>query len=292
MTIKHLKIFIAVYEAESMTKASERLGMTQPAVTRAIQELEQHYGVTLFERINKRIMITETAKQFYSRALYIIDSFDKLESGVKSWDESGTVRIGASITIGTVYMPEIVTRLKLIRPDLDIKVKISNIATLQNWLNENKLDVAVFGDTPNDPELDFEAFGHDNLVLLMPCDHPLSEQVTVSLTDIAKYPFLAREYGSDSRMFIRNIFASKGISLRPVWESVSTEAIVKAVSLGIGITILPELLVKDAIDSGIVVTRPVTDASFLRKHYIVWHKNKHLTAHIEDLKKIVKEVAQ
>lgn len=79
MTLRHLRVFLAVYQTQNVTRAAERLHMTQPTVTRAVQELERYYGVRLFERINRRLYITQSGRQLYARAVHIVGSFDRME---------------------------------------------------------------------------------------------------------------------------------------------------------------------------------------------------------------------
>ena len=106
MTIRHLKIFLSVCENSfHTTKAAEELHMTQPAVSLAIKELEQHYGVILFDRIGRRLKITEAGQRLMEYSSHIISLFDDMEKGMKDWDSFGIIRIGASITIGSQFLP-------------------------------------------------------------------------------------------------------------------------------------------------------------------------------------------
>ena len=99
MTLKHLRIFTTVYEKESITDASKELGLTQPATSLAIKQLEEYYSTQLFARNNRRIYITEAAKQLYAYAAPIIASYDEMDNEIKNWDNTGKLRIGSSISI-------------------------------------------------------------------------------------------------------------------------------------------------------------------------------------------------
>ena len=112
MTVKHMKIFIQVYQTQNITRAAGLLHMTQPAVSRAIQELEKYYGVNLFERMNHHLYVTESGRQFYAHALHIVESFDLMEKGLRNGDESGVLRVGASISLGNFLMPQLVTEFQ------------------------------------------------------------------------------------------------------------------------------------------------------------------------------------
>lgn len=118
MTLRHMKIFLAVYQTQHITKAAQQLRMTQPAVTRAIQEIESYYGIRLFERINRKLYITQTGTMFYTYAVHIVDSFDQMEKGLRDWDQLGLLRVGTTIALGTDLLPRVLVRFQQSHPNL------------------------------------------------------------------------------------------------------------------------------------------------------------------------------
>ena len=169
MTIRHLKIFISVYEASNITRAAEVLHMTQPSVSRAIQEIENYYGIVLFERINHRLSVTETGKSFYAHAIHILDSFDSLEMGLRNWDKYGKLRIGATITLGNTFLPRAVSEYQKKNPNMQLKITVSNYKELEKSLLNNQLDIALIEGGVLNKQLKSEKLGEDRLVLIM---HP------------------------------------------------------------------------------------------------------------------------
>lgn len=282
MTIRHMKIFVAVYQTGNITRAAEKLYMTQPVVTRTIQELERYYGVQLFERINQRISVTEAGKQFYAYALHIIDSFDQMEKGLRNWDELGVIRVGASVTLGSMLLPKVLKEFQTVHTGLTVRATVSNGTKLQSMLENNELDFALIEGGVAAENLVAEEFTEDRLVLLLPVDSELLDREELYLSDLVNYPLLLRENESVSRILLNHVFALHGLPLNPFMESVSVHAIVQGVHEGLGISFLPECLIRHSIESGFIATRPVADESFLRKNYIVRHKNKLLTASAKD----------
>ncbi len=289
MTIKHMKIFIKVFQTKNVTQAAKLLNMTQPAVTRAIKEIESYYGVLLFERINHRLCVTEAGKQFYSQALHIAEAFDVMEKGLKNWDELGILRVGTTITIGNFILPDLMAEFQKKYPNLKIKATISNSEKLQQLLLDNNLDIALIEGEINYEYLETEVFAKDEMVLILPPNSEFRFKENLKLSDLKECNFLLRESGSAGRSFLDHIFALHDMNINPVLESVSTQAIIKAVSRGIGISILPQQLVKSSIECGDVVSNKIQDQSFSRNYFIVWHKNKFITNSAKEFRELCKK---
>lgn len=289
MTIRHMRIYIHVYQTQSITKAAEQLHMTQPAVTRAIQEIENYYGIGLFERINRRLYRTEAGHQLYTQSLHMVEAFDTMEQGLRNWDAFGVIRVGATVTLGNFLLPELVMKFHGLYPDIRIQATVSNGGTLQKGLLNNLYDLTLVESSVGEPELHTEPLGGDRLILIVPPGHELLSRQKPELQDTICYPILLREKGSTARTFLDNYFAVRGLMLCPVWESVSTQAIVKAVSCGVGISFLPERLVKKHVEAGEICTKEIQNVDFTRQHYLAWHKNKFLTGSMKNFIKLCKE---
>ncbi len=278
MTLRHMKVFLTVYKTQNMTLAAEQLHLTQPAVTRVIKEIENYYGVCLFERLNRRLYVTESGRRLYAQALHLIDTFESMEKEMRNLDTFGLLRIGSTIALGSYLLPELIFIFQKQIPQIQVQVTVSNRRTLQKMLLNNQLDIALIEGGVDDSHLHGEAFGGDRLVLITPPYHPLLKKKDVTLLDLLAYPLLLREKNSSVRIFVEQLFAVEGLPpLNPHWESASTQAIVQAVSYGMGISLLPEPLVKRDILLGTVCTCSVVGADLCRQNYVVWDKHKFLT---------------
>lgn len=277
MTLKHMRIFVTVYREMNVTRAADLLHMTQPAVSRSIQELENYYGIRLFERINHRLYRTKGSEAIYARALHIVNSFDEMEMGIKNWDEFGILRVGSSITLGNYFLPGIIETLHKSHPNLQIRAMISKGRNVYEAILDDKIDLAVVEGYVPDEFIHKEPIREDQLNLIVPPGHPLTVQSEVFIKDLVQYPLLMRESGSVGRMLLDRTFAMHGLPLVPSWESASTQALVHGVARGLGIAILPKQLIQSDITSGTVVSLPVSDETFIRKNYLIWHKQKYLT---------------
>lgn len=282
MTLKHMQVYVTVYQEMNITHAAKKLHMTQPAVTRSIHELESYYGTALFERINHKLYKTESGNELYAHAVHILDSFDTMETTMMHWEVNGVLHIGGNTTLGTFLLPKLLSKFQEQYPKLRVRVTIANSFLLQESLLNNKIDIAIMEGGPSSEYLNSDFLTETKLSLILPKNHPLTQKKEILLKDLLAYPLLLRESGSANRTFLDYIFAMHGLSFVPAWESSSTHAIIAGVKNGLGISILPKPLIAAELIAGKIVTRTVSDESFATENYIVWHKQKFLTKSAKD----------
>lgn len=278
MTIRHMIIFRTVCEAGfNSTKAAKTLHMTQPAVSLAIKELEQYYSVRLFDRIGRRLQITDAGKQFLQYAIHISDLFKDMETGLRDWGAKGILRIGASITIGSQFLPGYVKAYADIYPGIDVHAVVEPADRLEKKLLANELDFALTEGITHDPNIVSENYMEDHLSVIGSAEKGWTQGQIISLTEFKNQRFLLREPGSGTREVFDRAVAQFGISITPSWESMSTTALINAVIHGLGVAVLPYRMILPALNSGLIVTVDVQDLAFLRNFYIIYHKDKFLT---------------
>lgn len=293
MTLRHLKVFILVYQLQSITKAAEALHIAQPSVSIVIKELENYYGIILFDRINKRIYPTHTAHNLYGYAVHIIDLFKELEVNIKNWEDDSPLKIGCSITIGNFILPQLMKQWQKELPKLKFKVVINNSEIIEQFILDNEIDIALIEGDGKHPELIIQTpFLIDHLCLIVSPNHPLTKLKRISLEKLITYPFLLREPGSGVRRLVDALFLTHHIKLEPILESASTQAIVRAVNENMGISILPYLMVQEDITKGNVVDLPIKDLDLSRSFSIIYHKNKYLTTYTQQFIKICQNWAE
>lgn len=279
MTLRHMMIFRTVCEAGChTTRAAEQLHMTQPAVSLAIRELEQYYGVRLFDRLGRRLQITEAGKRFLQYAIHISDLFDDMETGLRNWDTQGVLRVGASITIGSQFMPSYVRVFSGMYPETEVRVVVEPSDRLERKLIANELDVALIEGVAHDPSLVSEAYMEDRLSVVCPADGSWRQGQILTVEEFRRQRFLLREPGSGTREVFDRVIAQAGFSVSPVWVAMSTTALVNAVLNGLGIAVLPHRMVLPAVERGQVVTVGVEGLQFQRSFSILHHRDKFLTA--------------
>jgi len=276
MTIRHFKIFIAVADAGSMTAAAAILFISQPTVSQAIAELEAHYGTRLFERLSRRLYITETGKKLLSYARHMISLLDDMEQTVKNADDAGTLRIGASLTIGTAILPELTNKFTKLFPSIQIKAVIDNTKEIEAMILKNAVDFAVVEGIVHSRDIVEKAFMDDELVLVCGSGHPLYKAGSVSVSDLGEYGFIVREQGSGTRELFERAAASNLFKWRCIWECSDSGCLKNAALHGIGLAVISKKLVENEIRCGALAIVTVENFDLKRKFSIIHHKNKYL----------------
>lgn len=272
MTIRHLKVFISVCENKSMTKAAEELFIAQPAVSKTISEIEAHYNIILFERINKRLYLTDEGSKLLIKAKEIINSFNEFEELANNSSIKPTVKIGSSITIGKQLMPKLLRGLNDSFPEINFQLSVNQTSIIENKILEGGLDFAFIQGKPSNNDIKSKLVDKNKLVAV--CGNDYNIPNTLTLKELCKYDLLLREDDSVSREFLDHTFALENIVVKPVIESVSNQALISAAKENLGVTILSESLLKRQLKSGKLKKIEITDHEFTRNSYIIYHKNK------------------
>ena len=288
MTLRHLKIFVSVYQNRGFTRAGQELHLAQPSVSLAIRELEEYYGVRLFERIGRRIYPTVQGEDFYGYAIHIVSLFDEMEKKVRNWDTLGTLRIGTSITIGTRILPRLLKEFSAQFPQTETRAVICNSAAIEQQLLDSRIDLGLIETRPEHPELLSEPFMQDSLCAVLPSGHVLAARKAVTLSELSAYPFFMREEGSAVREVLKARLSLEQLSVQPAWESTSTQAIVQGVAAGLGVSVLPLLMVRKDITEGTVQGLSL-DPPLNRELHVVYHKSKYLTANMQAFIRLCRE---
>ena len=281
MTERHMRIFIEVYNCLNMTKAAERLNMTQPAVTMAIRNIEDYYGIRLFERLNKGLYPTEKCKSVYYKAISVITMYNSMEKELKDNSSKGTIKIGSTISLGIYLIPKLARELKEKFPSLEVRAVIENGWSIEKKLLTNELDIAFIEGNVTDRNLVGYPIMKDRLVVIASPRSSIPDEV--SLGQLLEYTLLLREKGSISRSYIESLCMFHNLSADPMWESESSYAIINAVHEDVGVSILPERIVSHLDLVGFVRIIKISDADFERVDHIVIHKDKYRSDIINEL---------
>lgn len=290
MTIRHLKIFITVYDEKSMTVAAKKLFITQPTVSQVIKELESHYGIVLFERLSRKLYATASGEKLYQYATHLVKLFDDMEECFRENSFKKKLLVGANYTVGSTLIHKYIKQFEELYPDAEIVVTVNKSAVLKAMLRKNELDLALIEEMASPAEFIQDTFYDDSIVIVADPEYHLFAKKVVTPYDIANDHLLLREKGAG----VRDLFEAKmnqlGLLIEPYWESTSTTALINAAKNKFGIAVLPFQLVQEQIDSGFLKELKIKDMDQGRKLAIVYHKNKFMTDALRDFIKIIHQL--
>ncbi len=291
MTKRHFTIFVAVCKERSMTRAAAALYLTQPAVSQAIGELERYYGAKLFERHAKKLLLTDAGVTLLIYAKDILHLFNDAQAHLHA-KSFLTLRVGANLTAGTAFIMDSLRQFYAEEPMVRVKVHISGSTTLQKLLADNDLDFALMEDAILDPHFMATPFYRDRLVVVASPKSPYAARKDLCFADIADENFLLWEQGAGVRDMFDHLLCLCSVRIDPLWESADTGVLVQAVQAGLGISILPDLLVRQQLRAGTLAELAVRDLPLERDLNLVHHRKKILSPVAVRFLEIVRESAR
>jgi DNA-binding transcriptional LysR family regulator len=277
LTLRHLKIFVAVCDEMNMTSAAKALFMSQSAVSQAIAELENQYDVRLFERLSKKLYLTEAGHKLLSCACHMIRMDTELENMMRTLHQNSSIRIGASVTIGAYVLPQFVSRFNQANPRTEIEVIEDNTERIEYLILNDQIDLGlVEGETTSSDILN-QIFMDDELVIICSANHRFANIPVITSNELEQEKFIIREKGSGTRKTFENAMAANQLTWQVNWTCNNADTIKMAVANGLGISAISQLAVKNEIASGLLCQTTVKGIQFKRQFKLIHHKNKYLT---------------
>ncbi len=278
ITIQQLEVLTALVEAGSFTRAAAKLSLSQPSLTKQIQNLEEAAGSRLVNRGVTGISLTPEGQIIYDYAKRIIRLREDAKERVvrHKAQESGHIYVSASTIPATYILPHLINRLKQTHNDIQVHMQIHDSEeTLQTILND-QAEMGFIGKEPVNRKLVVQRLWKDHLVLAVPFDHPLAKQKTARTEDLTKMPFIIREKGSATRDIIEECLQKQvGVSLsrfNVTCEMGSSEAVKEAILAGLGVSILSTFAIKREISQGILTALHISNCNMERYFYLAYKK--------------------
>lgn len=290
MTTRHLKIFLEVYKSGSMTAAAKRLFMTQPSVSQAIHEMEEHYGVRLFERLYRKLYPTPAGKELVLYAENILGLFDEMEAKLEAGNLAQSLEVGLFFTAGMLVHPWL-SAFRSACPSTSVHIHVWKGSELKRRLRTASIDLAIMEKFDHEPDLCQELIAEDRLVAVTAVDDPLLSEGPITARQLSEAPLLLREKGAGVRDQFESEMQRLGFHISPLWESASSLVLLEAARHREGIAILPYQLAQPALHRGEVAELPVTGIDFARRMALTWHKDKFITGPMQTFMDIVRSIS-
>lgn len=275
MNLDHLAVFVEVVRTGTMSGAADELFLSQPAVSKTVARLEQHFETTLFDRIGSRLIITDSGRKLYHHAIQILDQQDQMNRSMQGQKE--VLRIGGTLTVGSTLLTGIIKSFQDENPNAEIHAKIINTRGIEDLLLQSKLDVALVEGSIKSPLLSVQPVIEDHLVLACTYMHPLANRTGVFLDELAEYPFHMREVGSGTRELFENFMMRRGYDITVAYESTCPLTILSAMEDFNLLSVLSFRLVEERVRTGKVYAFAPQNEDWERSFSITYHRDKMLT---------------
>ena len=281
-TLRQLEVFLEVARSGSLTAASNELAMSQSAASGALKELESRFDTQLFDRVGKRLKINPSGRALQTKAEELLQRASDLEATLIKQGEFGSIKVGATMTIGNYLFVDMFTEFKQKYPQANVDLSVGNTREIVDKVLNYQVDVGLIEGEVNEPDIDVIPWRNDEMVIVCSPNHPLADCAEELTRDqLVQLDWIVREKGSGTRQtFERGMY---GIlqDLNYVLELEQIEAMKRAVTLNLGVSCLSKSSVEHEIKRGDLVELKVKDRQFTRYFYVVLHRDKFLTDDVE-----------
>ncbi len=292
ITFSQLANFLAVAESGSVSRAAEKLVVTQPSVSAALSALSKELGVALTERTGRTIRLTPAATAFAPFAADVIGLLEQGKLAAREAAEPSTrlLRIAAVTTAGEYVVPPLLRAFSELHPEIDLTLEVGNRGRVFQQVLERSVDLAIGGSPPPGGRLTGRAFLENEIVLIAAPDHPLVRRRSVPVAELAGLTWLVREEGSGTRMLVEDFLGHHDLRPRTVTLG-SNGAIKQAVRSGLGVSLQSRVAVDLELESGVLATISVRGGLPERQWYVLRPTTGSARAPAEEFEAFVAEAA-
>lgn len=280
-SLRQLEVFLETAHQQNITRAAKSLSMSQSAASSALKELEQQFGIQLFDRVGKRLQLNELGRLLQPRAEAFMEQARSLEGDFNRHADAGSLKVGATLTIGNYLMVPLMARYMEQASDAKVSLQVANTREIAERVVSFDLDVGLIEGELRHPELNITPWRDDELVVFCAPDHPLAQCRELNDSDLINAQWILRESGSGTRQVFERALHDLLPQLNVMLELQHTEAIKRAVESGMGVGCLSQIALKEAFKHRTLVPLAVPQRDFRRRFYFILHRHKYLSAGIQ-----------
>jgi DNA-binding transcriptional LysR family regulator len=279
LNLNLLKTFITVVEQGTLSAAAEKLGLRQPTITLHIQNLEDVFAVKLLDRRGKGVELTPEGTIVIRKAKELLAFCRNMEEEVfeELYRNKLQIRVGAGPIMTDHLLPHIVALFQQIHPGIEVLIDPTETSSIIKGVLDHTYDVGFLGFPLGCDQLELLEWIEDELVLIVPTNHPFLARKSVQATELGQQNFIWLKSASGIRMFVQNELSSRGLNLATeagnFGEASSTMSLLSSVNAGLGVAVVPRYSAQNAIDMGMVGSVRIEGVSMVRKLYIATLKH-------------------
>lgn len=292
MNLHLLRTFASVAEYRSFSRAGEAIHLSQPAVSRAVRELEQQLEIALLERRGGQVYLTEAGAELYehARAIFALEKSAMADLRGRQGLARGSLTVGASRTIGTYFLPPVIAEFLRRYPAIDVRIISENTELILRRLLAYELDVAFIEGAVDDHRVEQTFWHEDELVILAHAHHPLLEVKSLKPADVNAERWVVREKGSGTRTVTLDLLKKAGVEVGCTLEVGGNGAMVQSVAAGLGLAMISSVAAREHLSVGKVKLLEFP-MCFKRSMHRVRLKNKPTSPAAQALMRVAEEVA-
>lgn len=280
---RHLKLIVAVSEEKSVTRAGERLHLTQSALSHQLRDIEERLGTPLFSRLNKRMILTQSGERLLQSARQVLDELKRAEDDIAqiAAGDHGSLRISTECYTCYHWLPEMMKEFNRKFPKVEVKILLEATHRPIPALLNGKLDFAIVSDFVRDKRLIYKPLFRDEVVVIMAPHHPLAARAFITAKDFADQTLFSYSPPAESTLY-NKVLLPAGVKPARFSEVQLTEAIIEMVKAGLGVSALARWAVAGQIESGKLAARPLTRKGFHRQWSAALLKNDFTPAYLTE----------
>jgi len=269
VTIRQLQIFVEVAERLSLARVAEHLRLTPSAISFQIKQIEDQTGFALFERIGRRVALTDSGATLLTYARVVLQSLHDADQAMQTLKgvRGGRIKVGL-VSTAKYIVPHMIARFREQYSDVSVTLRDANRRDLLDQLATGEIDLAVMGQPPPGADVIAERFADHPSVIIAPPSHPLTKGSTLGFPALVRESFVIREEGSGTRALTDEFFRAAGQSPRIAMESSSNETIKQSVIAGIGLALISQHTISLETSLGLLSVLPVEGFPVMRSWFV------------------------
>lgn len=275
--VHELKVFLVAAEEENFSAAARKLHLSQPAISFQIQGLEQRLNIQLFQRIGKRISLTEAGRELLPMAREMVNLSSRIEETMclQQGIVKGHVKIGCSTSPGKYILPHLIGAYRKLYPEVMFTVEVMSRHQVEEKLKAKEIHIGVLAMASKEKELECFPFFNDELVLIVASDHPWAARGLIQPAELKDAEWILREGGAATRQTVSDALGGCGIpgdDLRIAMELGSVEAVEAAVEAGHGVSIVSRVAARRGLALGHIKTVAIEGLNVQRQIFLARNK--------------------
>jgi DNA-binding transcriptional LysR family regulator len=279
INLDQLRIFQAAAQTQSFTRAAAMVHLTQPGISKHIRQMEDYFGVPLFDRARRKVELTQAGRILLEATQEIMMTIDAAERRIDDLKglRGGKLRLGSSFPVGVYILPRVLAKFRKRYPAVEVTLEIMVSDAVGPKLLANEIDLGLVSSDPHNPQLTTRAFFTDELVAIVPRLHPWAAKKRIQVQELAKETFILAARGAGTRTVLEERLRAKGIVLPNILDFGNLEGVKHAVEAGLGVSVQARSVVQREVAAGSLRAAKLSGIDTGIQFFSAWRKNAHLT---------------